>query len=335
MKGNVLLSVIVPVYNIEKYLSRCVDSILKQTFLDFELLLIDDGSTDSSGKICDESAQADSRIRVFHKENDGVASARNLGIRMARGKWCVFIDSDDWLKDSNYLGELLEKDNIAELIVSGYSSCNENNVFKDFPITNKPEVFSSDNYQDYLSRSLNRFHFLVIWGKMFSVTILRNNEILFDEKMIVAEDAVFLHSYLSCCDSVCVIPSCGYVFFEKAGVGKYTINAEHAVYHLERTMKGLLKMKARKGIVCTTYQHFISIYFFILYCKYLRKNSFFAKEQIMDIKNVLLNSYIKKELQEHFIIKILYLILPKRWLLVVSYNYCRVLLHYRKYIYRV
>ena len=94
------ISVIVPVYNTEKYLHRCVDSILAQTFTDFELLLIDDGSTDSSGAICDESAQKDSRVRVFHKENGGVSSARNLGLDKAKGKWVTFVDSDDWIKES-------------------------------------------------------------------------------------------------------------------------------------------------------------------------------------------------------------------------------------------
>lgn len=81
------ISVIVPVYNTEKYLHRCVDSILAQTFTDFELLLIDDGSTDSSGAICDEYAQKDSRVRVFHKENGGASSARNLGLDNATGEW--------------------------------------------------------------------------------------------------------------------------------------------------------------------------------------------------------------------------------------------------------
>ena len=89
------ISVIVPVYNTEKYLHRCIDSILAQTFTDFELLLIDDGSTDNSGTICDEYATKDSRVRVFHKKNGGVSSARNLGVDNAKGEWVTFVDSDD------------------------------------------------------------------------------------------------------------------------------------------------------------------------------------------------------------------------------------------------
>lgn len=96
------ISVIIPVYNTEKYLHRCIDSILAQTFTNFELLLVDDGSTDNSGKICDEYAKKDSRVRVFHKENGGVSSARNVGLDNARGEWIAFVDSDDWIEHTMY-----------------------------------------------------------------------------------------------------------------------------------------------------------------------------------------------------------------------------------------
>ena len=100
------ISVIVPVYNAEKYLHRCIDSILSQTFTDFELLLINDGSKDSSGAICDEYAAKDNRVRVFHKENGGASSARNLGLDNAKGEWIAFVDSDDLL-EVNMLNHLL------------------------------------------------------------------------------------------------------------------------------------------------------------------------------------------------------------------------------------
>lgn len=96
------LSVVVPVYNTEKYLHRCVNSILAQTFTDFELLLIDDGSKDSSGVICDDYVAKDSRVRVFHKENGGVSSARNFGLDNAKGEWIAFVDSDDWIETTMF-----------------------------------------------------------------------------------------------------------------------------------------------------------------------------------------------------------------------------------------
>lgn len=97
-----LISVIVPVYNVEKYLKRCLDSIRKQTYSNIEILLIDDGSTDQSGRICDDFAKLDSRVRVFHKENGGVSTARNLGIEQAKGEYITFVDSDDYV-DSDYI----------------------------------------------------------------------------------------------------------------------------------------------------------------------------------------------------------------------------------------
>lgn len=104
---NPTISVIVPVYNAEKYLHRCIDSILAQTFTNFELLLINDGSKDNSGKICDEYAARDQRVRVFHKENSGVSKARNLGLDNARSEWVTFVDSDDWVRE-DFLEKRLE-----------------------------------------------------------------------------------------------------------------------------------------------------------------------------------------------------------------------------------
>lgn len=102
-----LISIIVPVYNTEKYLDQCIQSVLAQTYTNWELLLIDDGSTDSSGAICDKYAAVDKRIRVFHKENGGVSSARNLGLDNAKGEWITFVDSDDWVEPAMYF-EMLE-----------------------------------------------------------------------------------------------------------------------------------------------------------------------------------------------------------------------------------
>ena len=97
-----MISVIVPVYNTERFLDRCIQSILTQKHTDLELLLINDGSTDSSGEICDKYARQDSRVRVFHKENQGASSARNTGLDYARGEWVTFVDSDDWIDPEMY-----------------------------------------------------------------------------------------------------------------------------------------------------------------------------------------------------------------------------------------
>ena len=96
------ISVIVPVYNVEKFIKRCLDSIINQTMRDLEIILVNDGSTDNSGKICDEYAQLDNRITVIHKENGGLSSARNTGLDVATGEWIAFVDSDDYIEKNMY-----------------------------------------------------------------------------------------------------------------------------------------------------------------------------------------------------------------------------------------
>ena len=110
-------SIIVPVYNVEKYLKECVDSILRQTYTDYELILVDDGSKDSSGDICDEYANQDSRIQVVHKKNGGLSSARNAGTKIAQGEYIVYIDSDDYVMRDDFLQLLYKKSNGADIVL--------------------------------------------------------------------------------------------------------------------------------------------------------------------------------------------------------------------------
>ena len=126
------LSVIVPVYNVEKYLKKCIESILAQSFKDFELILIDDGSTDSSGKICDEYEKRDARIIVIHKTNGGLSSARNAGLDIAKGKYIGFVDSDDWISPQMYEKLILmcEKNDL-DMAVCGVKKC-YNDSSKDY-----------------------------------------------------------------------------------------------------------------------------------------------------------------------------------------------------------
>lgn len=150
-----LISVIVPIYNTEKYLRRCVDSILAQSYIDFELLLVNDGSVDGSAKICDEYAEADSRVRVFHKTNGGVSSARSLGLDNARGEWIAFVDSDDCI-DEHFLSVMTENMSPdVDLIISSVS----NNRYID------PNKFIND----ILSRRIPP----QIWGKLYRRNVLK------------------------------------------------------------------------------------------------------------------------------------------------------------------
>lgn len=186
------ISVIVPVYNVEKYLPHCIDSILAQTFTDFEVLLIDDGSTDNSGKICDEYAVKDSRIRVFHKKNGGVSSARNLGLEEAKGDYVIFLDSDDYYTDKNCLNILYNEAIIHHLdIVRGEYQAVDG---EGSPILSQ-KVLSR---QHFAGKIMTTDHFLkdVIQGEFFSVLMLirrsKLNETFFPIHKIFLEDMYFI-----------------------------------------------------------------------------------------------------------------------------------------------
>ena len=127
---NDLISIIVPVYKVEKYLRRCIDSILAQTYQNIEVLLVDDGSPDNSGAICDEYADKDSHVRVFHKPNGGVSSARNLGLMEAKGQYIGFVDADDYIDKTMYevlLDNLLQEQ--ADISICSYNQEDKNGVF--------------------------------------------------------------------------------------------------------------------------------------------------------------------------------------------------------------
>jgi len=188
------ISIIVPVYNVEKWLRRCIDSILAQTYTDFELLLIDDGSLDSSGKICDEYAAKDERIAVFHKENGGVSTARNLGIEKARGEWIYFCDSDDEMM-SEGLQILVEgiRDS-CNLIVAGYERIDEDSIFS--TLGKIPNGILS--YEEMLLLMFAGTHPYqgYLFNKLFSHSGVDKKGIRFDETLTFNEDRTFTVEFL-------------------------------------------------------------------------------------------------------------------------------------------
>lgn len=193
------ISVIVPVYNVEQFLPRCIDSILTQTFTDFELLLIDDGSKDNSGKICDEYAKKDERIRVFHKENRGVSFARNLGLYNAMGEWVAFIDSDDFI-ETNYLYNLIKLIICNEqLIIVGYKSFGGNNkLFNRF----KPQTLNKDDLIKYVFKEGILIYYASPWGKLYNLKVLKDNKIIFPQNVSWGEDRIFNIMYICVIDNL-------------------------------------------------------------------------------------------------------------------------------------
>ena len=151
-KMNEMISVVIPVYNVEKYLKECIDSVLSQDYTDLQIILIDDGSTDCSGKICDEYAELDSRIQVIHQKNGGAAAAKNAGLRVAGGKYLSFLDSDDYLEPGaySYMMRLLTENN-AQVV-----QCAFREVYRDYSndqiLRNGTRIWATEEYMAHFTR---------------------------------------------------------------------------------------------------------------------------------------------------------------------------------------
>lgn len=184
------ISIIVPIYNAEIYLRRCIDSILSQNFQDFEILLIDDGSPDKSGNICDEYATKDNRIRVFHKENGGVSSARQYGINNAKGEYTIHIDPDDWV-ESNMLYDLYEKSKKedADIVICDFYIEGEKNA------TYKKQYIGNTN-QNTLKNILNGKVIGTLWNKLIKNNLYRKYNIHFIQDINYCEDVLILAQLL-------------------------------------------------------------------------------------------------------------------------------------------
>lgn len=183
-----LLSIIVPVYNVEKYLRRCLDSILAQTYKNIEVILIDDGSPDNSGEICDEYASRDNRIRTFHIENNGVSSARNFGLKKAKGEYIGFVDSDDYIAPEMYevLVKNLEEYN-AGISICGFSQEDVNGEFHRYWEEDVLKTFNTAEQIEYLL--VNKYYRCSIWDRIFKKEVLNN--VFFHKDINIYEDMLF------------------------------------------------------------------------------------------------------------------------------------------------
>lgn len=197
---NQKISIIVPIYNAEKYLCECIDSILAQTYSDFELLLINDGSTDNSGSICNDYYQKDSRIKVFHKENGGVSSARNLGILKSKGEYICFIDSDDFAENT-FLQDLLNTISIhkSDIVICKYYEYHESKQKKNIPSTKQVE--NSGTGIEILNEIIKNDLTYPLWVSIFKATIIKDNNIQFSENIYYGEDQQFIYKALYYCKS--------------------------------------------------------------------------------------------------------------------------------------
>lgn len=212
-------SVIVPVYNVEKYLSACIDSVLKQSFRDYELILIDDGSRDSSGAICDEYAGRDGRIKVIHKENGGLSDARNVGTACASGTYIVYIDSDDFVTSDSFLEDIYQKVQVtgSDIVLYKFSKFSDDaQELSDctFSLAFMDQIADGDELWYELVRRDS--YYGMAWIKAFRRECAVSNGICFEEGLL-GEDMDWYFSLVLQAENICVIDRSYIAYRQRSG----------------------------------------------------------------------------------------------------------------------
>tara|TARA_B100000686_G_C16801940_1_gene986713 strand:- start:2424 stop:3464 length:1041 start_codon:yes stop_codon:yes gene_type:complete len=198
-----LISIIVPVYNSSKYINKCIDSIVKQKGVDYEIILINDGSKDSSGSICDRYAKKFNNIRVFHKENEGVSAARNTGLDNCQGDFITYVDSDDFL-EQNILSQMLKKqlELDVDIIIGSFNKVSPSGDVLAYVCNSEGDLLLDANeivdYTiSYLRNPRKNQMLMSCWAKLFRRSIIEKNSIRFDTSLDISEDVDFNFNYLS------------------------------------------------------------------------------------------------------------------------------------------
>lgn len=262
------ISIIVPIYKVESYLRKCIDSILNQTFTDFELILVNDGSPDNCGKICDEYANKDHRIIVIHKENGGVSSARNAGIEAANGQYIGFVDSDDYIHEKMY--EILYEN--ARLYHSDIAQCNflkvdqssdiESNVdmsnlrIKQYTNMDALHQLFSKESNEYMTGAGNSVKWVVLWNKLYKKELFE--KLTFKEGKI-CEDEFIIHQLLFKCKKIIAIPNELYYYVQSPDSiirSPYSIGRLDKVYALKERVDFFRAIK-EKGLHDQAFKSYI------------------------------------------------------------------------------
>ncbi|MGI5970909.1 MAG: glycosyltransferase family 2 protein [Oscillospiraceae bacterium] len=271
---NETISIIVPIYNCGEYLRECIDSIIGQTYEDLEIILVDDGSTDHSPEICDEYAKRDGRIRVIHKPNGGVSSARNAGIMEAAGRYIQFVDGDDYI-ERNMSQILAESIRGFDIAICGYKMLTGGKTIH-YSFANK-QYETPAQLSDDLERLLETNHLHASWNKLFRRELIRNS---YNEKMDMGEDIDFCLNYLSGCKRINIIADCLYNYrkMENSLTTKYRDD----YYEIEKKLYRLVDRFCRENIkdeFCEQASSFFVKNTYYIFQKIIRQQKTFDKSR--------------------------------------------------------
>lgn len=293
---NPEISIIVPVYNVDRYLEDCINSILNQSFYNFELILINDGSKDCSGEICDNYASKDKRVKVIHKNNEGVSIARNIGIDMSKGKYIMFCDSDD-VVEKDWCRSLynLYTNNHNSVAVCGFNIINyrnnkSENIFKIFNKDKKINYLKVKDFYELYDKNLLNYP----WNKIYDAKIIKENKIKFEENITLGEDLLFNLKYFEFVKGdIVVLNECKYNYilrdnesldnkYYKDLFGIYTMLYKSIYDH----------MIIFKSDINIYIEKFYNSYFYML--NRVLKNTFHSKSNMNFIQKIKYNSEVMK-----------------------------------------
>ena len=245
--STVAISVIIPVYNAEDYLEDCLSSLQRQSFPDFEVWLIDDGSEDGSGEICDNFQSKDKRFHVIHKTNGGVSSARNAALEQAQGEWICFVDSDDNV-ESDYLRNLYEaaKEQRDVLVIQGFNTITPRR--RQVRLFGERLYSSGEIHLTFQKLNINRCGFP--FGKLYNASIIRQNQIRFNPLIHYAEDVIFMLTYLCHVSAIQTIGGAEYNYYirnnDSLSQRIFPFESEYACY--ETYLARITDLKQRFGL---------------------------------------------------------------------------------------
>lgn len=214
---NPLVSVIVPVYNAEEYLERCVGSVLKQEYTNFELFLVDDGSSDGSAALCDSFAREDARVRVIHKENTGVSDSRNQALQLAQGEYVQFLDSDDWLTpEATKLFVRSAVDSGCDMVIADFYRVVGENLSHKGDIEQEG-LLTRQEFAEQMMENPADFYYGVLWNKLFKRSLIEKYHLRMDPEISWCEDFIFNLEYIRHCRSIYALQAPVYYYVRTKG----------------------------------------------------------------------------------------------------------------------
>ena len=281
-----LVSIIIPVYNIKGYLEKCLDTVIRQTYKNIEIILVDDGSTDGSGEICDTYSNKYDNVYSFHKKNSGVSATRNYGLEKAKGYYVTFVDSDDFIEETMIEKMVFEiEKNKVDMVACGYFYDYVDNVV---PVKlNCNHIISGKQikFELFKNNSIRGF----CWNKLFILDIIKKNKLGFDCNIKICEDLLFVFNYINCIENIYVLDEPFYHYrMRKSSASNNNIEKDITVFD------AISKMNELDSDVYSYMKNFYA-YLYFKYYKVIRKKDIFKKIKKISLKELLYDKNINKK----------------------------------------